>query len=179
MSYTPLAGCLVACLLTLAPAVTTRAQDDGISARRKAEIDALIVRKRAEKEKRTKVAAIRNAERARQLSEARAHEINLAQVFTAYQMSLARQSMMQEYWLTLAALRTSPQGYYPGAAGTVTVEQVIPVYTSGSVFVKVNSPGPAPCACQGSSGHSGGPVGGEHTTHATHSETVSHHGHAR
>ena len=99
MSYPPLAGCLVACLLTLIPAVTTRAEDDGISPRRKAEIDALIARKRAEKEKRAKVAAIRNAERARQLSEARANEVNLAQAFTAYQMSLERQSMMQMYWL--------------------------------------------------------------------------------
>ena len=177
MSYPPLAGCLVACLLTLAPAVTTRAEDGGVSPRRKAEFDALIVRRHAEKQKRAIGFAIRNAELGRQLSEAQAYEVNLAQAFAAYQMSLERQSMMQMYRFDSAARSTSPQAYFPGSATTAGL--VIPAYTSGPVILNFNSPTPAMCAPQASPAHPGGPVGGEQTAHATHSETHSHHGHTR
>ena len=114
---------------------------------------------------------------ARQLSQAQAYEVNLAQAFTAYQMSLERQSMMRMYWLDWAARPTSPQAYFPGSVNTAGM--VVPAYTSGPVFVNFNSPGPATSAPQASPAHSGGPVGGEQTAHATHSETLSHHGHTR
>jgi hypothetical protein len=177
MSYRPLAGCLVACLLTLAPAVTTRAEDGGFSPRRKAELDALIARRRVEKETRAKVIAIRNAVLAQQLSQAQAYAVNLAQAFTAYQMSLERQSMMQIYRFDWAVRPTSPQAYFPGSVNTGGL--VIPAYTLGPVFVNFNSAGPAMGAPQASPAHSGGSVGGEQTAHATHSETLSHHGHTR
>ncbi len=177
MSYTRLGSCLVACLLTLAPAVTTRAEDGGSSPRRKAELDALIARRRVEKETRAKVAAIRSAVLARQLSQALSYEVNLAQAFTAYQMSLERQSLMQMYRFDWAVRATSPQAYFSGSASTAGL--VLPAYTSGPVFVNFNSPGPAMCAPQASPARSGGPAGGERTAQATHSETLSHHGHTR
>ena len=145
MSRPPLAGCLVLCLLTLAPAASTRAEDGGSSPRRKAEIDALIARRRTEKQKRARVAASRDAEMARRLSEARAYEVNLAQALATYQMSLERQATMQRNWLDRATRSTSPQTVYllsPDTAGPG-----IPAYTSGPVFVNFNPPRPASEAC--------------------------------
>lgn len=172
MSHTPQLGCLVLCLMTLAPATTTRADDSGPSPRRKAEIDALIAKKRTEKQKRARVAAIRDAETARQFSEARAYEIHLAQAFATYQLSLERQTMMQEYWLDRS---TAGLGY--------------PAYTSGPVFVNLNPPVPVSEACHVYPAHSRGPVGREQIAHgAPHVGTVHgvpqvgtalHQGHAR
>jgi hypothetical protein len=166
MSYSPLAGCLVACLLTLAPAVTTRAEDGGVSARRKAEIDALIVRRHAEKAKRNHVAAIRNAELARQLAQAQAYELGVAQAVAAYQTTLARQSMMQMYRYSGASGSTSPQTYYPGSASPAG--WYVPAYASGPVFVNFNAPSQATSAPQGSPVHSGAAVGEGHPAHAFH-----------
>ena len=178
MSRPPLAGCLVLCLLSFAPPSTTRAEDGGPSPRRKAEIEALIAKRRTDKQKRARVAAIHDAEVARRLSEARAYEVNMAHAIATYQASLERRSMMQGYWLERANRSTSPQPVT--VLPPITAGPGIPAFTSGPVFVKIELPRPASEAGHGSPAHPGSTVQVGPPAHGTpHARTPEHHGHAR
>jgi hypothetical protein len=151
--------------LTFAPATESRAENREASPRRKAEIAALIARRRAEKQNRARVAAIREAEMARQLTETRAYEISLAQAYAMNQASLERQGLIEAYSLNRMNQYAALQSFYTPFASMACLGYR--AHQTGPVFMSFNLGG-APESNHGSNAHA-----------AFHAETAMHHGHGR